>query len=87
MVFFNSADSTGSGEFWQNSGSPSVDPKDVLTGAITGAYLCTSNLSGVERSLLASLGAVAGATAVPLRPIVAESIGQVPLDDYLRMQD
>jgi hypothetical protein len=65
----------------------SVDPKEVLTSAITGAYLCTSELSGVDRSLLAPLGAIAGATTVLLRPIVTDSISQVSLDDYLRMQD
>ncbi|MFD8781712.1 hypothetical protein [Kitasatospora sp. NPDC059599] len=70
-----------------DSGSPAVDPKDVLTSAIAGAYLCTGDLSGVDRSLVAPLGAVAGATAALLRPILTESMSEVALEDYLRMQD
>lgn len=66
---------------------PATDPKEVLTSAIAGAYLCTGSLSGVDRSLVAPLGAIAGASAALCRPIVTRSISEVPLDEYLRMQD
>ncbi|MFD4659832.1 hypothetical protein ACFWP2_29865 [Kitasatospora sp. NPDC058444] len=70
-----------------DSESPAVDPKEVLTSAIAGAYLCTGDLSGVDRSLVAPLGAIAGASAALFQPIVTRSMGAVPLEDYLRMQD
>ncbi|MFJ8623036.1 hypothetical protein ACIRD3_09320 [Kitasatospora sp. NPDC093550] len=71
----------------EGSGFFSVDPREVLTSAISAAYLCTGQLAGVDRSLLAPVGALAGATAVLLRPVVTESISEVSSDDYLRMQD
>ncbi|MFF4161553.1 hypothetical protein [Streptomyces sp. NPDC001678] len=66
-----------------------ADPKAAMLGAVLGAYMSLSAFSGssTEVSLFATLGAVAGALATSASTFVMENIKQIPLGDYLNMQE
>ncbi|MBL1108809.1 hypothetical protein JK361_30210 [Streptomyces sp. 5-8] len=60
--------------------------KEELMGALMGAYLSTSGIQGVDRSLVACLGAIAGAITLKGKSI-RDDLPEVPLSEYLSTAD
>ncbi|MGW1784536.1 hypothetical protein ACWCQQ_36285 [Streptomyces sp. NPDC002143] len=58
------------------------DEKEALVGALMGAYLSTAGIEGVDKSLVACLGAIAGAITLS-GETTRNSIPEVPLSEYL----
>lgn len=62
-----------------------VSLKAVLLGAVLGAYTGLQQVSGMDRSAVAALGAIGGAVAVSTRAHIEERIHNQSWADYLRM--
>ncbi|MFA7768276.1 hypothetical protein [Streptomyces sp. NRRL S-448] len=59
----------------------------AMIGAVLGAYTGLRGVPGMDDSTVAVLGAIGGAVAASVSPIVFDSIERVGLAEYLRVPD
>ena len=62
-------------------------PRDVLLGAVLGAYAGIARFEGLDDSQVAIVGAVAGAVAAEAMPAAIKAAEAVGEADYLRLED
>jgi hypothetical protein len=69
------------------TGTPGHDKlRDVFLGAVLGAYVGLSGVTGSDKETAAVIGATAGAVAVPTQAFISEQIQAADLDSYLQVQ-
>lgn len=60
--------------------------KAVMFGAVLGAYAGLSDVKGLDRSVVAVLGAIGGAAASTTSAFVASEVDRLAWADYLQME-
>ncbi len=64
-----------------------VKPREVLFGAVLGAYAGLQHVQGLDEVSVAILGAIGGSIAMSTSQLIEENIDRQAWSEYLRMED